>query len=188
MRSIRTLHAIHIGKVEKFLASPQRRLLHKSIDIAHSGHGIRRYAHARTLWCMLQHVSFYLRTVLVSTNIAGTLPKHEGVWRTWISLHTWSNLALWDRGPTKRKTPAACFTMYTPLLSSIWWATWPGGLEAQLHGPSASDRVWQLWADVGLTHYFCEFCNFLWKVKYAETPPVLHGAPFCVAPKFNILF
>ena len=57
-------------------------LRHKSIDIAHSGHGIRRYAHAQALWCMMQHVSFYLRTVLVSTNIAGTLPKHEGVWRT----------------------------------------------------------------------------------------------------------
>ena len=82
MRSIRTLQAIHIGKVEKFLAALWRHLLHKSIDITHSGHGIRQYAHAQMLWCMLQHVSFYLRTVLVSTNITGTLPKHEGDWRT----------------------------------------------------------------------------------------------------------
>ena len=129
MRSIRTLHAIHIGKVEKFLASPRRRLLHKSIDIAHSGHGIRRYAHAQALWCMLQHVSFYLRTLLVSTNIAGTLPKHEGVWRTYLNLPAYliKSRALRSR-PDKEEDASRMFHhVYTSselnLMSDMtWWA------------------------------------------------------------------
>ena len=67
---IKSLHAIRIGKAQRSWPQCGERLLHEPIDIAHSEQNSQCHAHMRTgaLWCVLQHASFYLITVLVSTN------------------------------------------------------------------------------------------------------------------------